>query len=144
MLRMEQGRLVDRWSSLEMKRYLYMTKKRYRYVYAPELRQAAVYFKSGSLYSCKEEEGFRCGKYKGNVRNFMNSVVLVESPARPDETVAQKRYIVALMSNVLRKNSAWDHSRLGAAIEAAIQTRQPTAVVESGSDADVRASGESH
>ena len=33
-----------------MKRYLYMTKKRYRYVYAPELANAAVYFKSGSFY----------------------------------------------------------------------------------------------
>ena len=35
---------------------------------APELDHAAVFFKSGSLYSCKEEPGFRCDKYLGNVR----------------------------------------------------------------------------
>ena len=59
LLRLEQGRLVDPWSSREMKRYLYMTKKRYRYAYPSELKDAAVYFKSGSLYSCQKEEGFR-------------------------------------------------------------------------------------
>ncbi len=57
LLRIEQGRLVDPWSSLEMKRYLYMTRKRYRYVFAPELRDSAVYFKSGSLYKCTPEPG---------------------------------------------------------------------------------------
>ena len=45
-----------------------------------------------------------------------------------------RRYIVALMSNVLRKNSAWDHSRLGAAIEEIVLTRRATAVRGEGSD----------
>jgi hypothetical protein len=35
LFRMEQGKLVDEWSSLQMKKYLYMTKRRYRYAYAP-------------------------------------------------------------------------------------------------------------
>jgi len=142
LLRLEQGRMVDRWSSLEMKRYLYMTKKRYRYAYPTELADAAVYFKSGSLYSCKDEPGFRCGKYRGNVKNIMNSIAIVESPAQRDS--AQKRYIVVLMSNVLRKNSAWDHARLAAAVEEAVQTRGQTEVNERGTDDERAAAGRSH
>jgi hypothetical protein len=120
MLRMEQGRLVDPWSSLEIKKYLYVTKRRYRYIYAPELASSATFFKSGSLYQCMQEEGFRCAKYMGNVRNMMNSVTEVETA---DEN--PRRYIVALMSNVLRVNSAWDHSRIAAAVhEMIVHDRQ--------------------
>ena len=50
LLRMEQGRLVDVWSSREIKRMLYVTERRIRYASSPALAQAAVYFKSGSLY----------------------------------------------------------------------------------------------
>jgi len=139
MLRLEQGRLVDAWSSLEMKRYLYLTKRRYRYVFPPELAQAAVYFKSGSLYRCRKEEGFSCGKYMGNVENAMNSVVIVESPAQPGGQ--QRRYLVALTSNVLRKNSAWDHSRIGAAVEELVRSGHAVQVREAGSAADIKASG---
>jgi len=117
MFRIEQGRLVDEWSSLEMKKYLYITKRRYRYVYAPELADSATFFKSGSLYSCKPEEGYRCRRYAGNERNFMNSVVTVETPAGPNP---ERRYIVSLVSNVLKFNSAWDHSRFAAAIHEAL------------------------
>ncbi len=134
LLRIEQGRMVDAWSSREMKRFLYMTKKRYRYVYAPELAESAVYFKSGSFYQCREEDGFSCGKYKGNAQNIMNSVAIVESPATPGES--QKRYLVALLSNVLKVNSAWDHSRIGAAIDTLVRTRRPAEVIESGSEKD--------
>jgi hypothetical protein len=144
LLRLEEGRLVDAWSSLEMKRYLYLTKKRYRYCYAPELAGAAVYFKSGSLYSCEAEEGFRCGKYRGNVKNFMNSIAIVESPAVPQEGQVQHRYLVALMSNVLRKNSAWDHSRLGAAIDEAVRTRARIEVREEGAPGEVTDAGSAH
>jgi hypothetical protein len=143
LLRIEQGRMVDAWSSLEMKRFLYMTKKRYRYVFAPELADAAVFFKSGSFYQCREEPGFTCGKYKGNANNLMNSVAIVESPARMDGEGSQKRYLVALLSNVLKVNSAWDHSRIGAAIETVVQTRRPTTVIESGSEKDKAAVGRS-
>jgi hypothetical protein len=75
---LERGAVIDEWSSLELKRLLYMTEKRIRYASSPALADAAVYFKSGSLYSCREEEGFTCGKYMGNVRNYMNSVAIVE------------------------------------------------------------------
>lgn len=132
---------MDAWSSLELKRYLYLTRKRYRYSYAPELNEAAVFFKSGSLYDCKPEEGFRCGKYRGNERNLMNSIAIVETPARPAEGVAARRYIVALMSNVLRMNSAWDHSRLAAAIDEAVRTRSATTVKEAGSATAVQDAG---
>lgn len=141
LLRLEQGRLVDAWSSLEMKRYLYMTKRRYRYVYAPELAQAAVYFKSGSQFRCRPEEGYKCGKYLGNEQNAMNSVLIVESPARPGAD--QKRYLVALTSDVRKVNSAWDHSRLGAAIEEIIRSRQSVKVRDTGSAGEIKDSGTS-
>jgi hypothetical protein len=122
-----------------MKRYLYMTRKRYRYVYASELSRSAVYFKSGSFYRCAPEEGFRCGKYKGNVENLMNSIAIVESPAEPGPE--QRRYAVVLFSNVLRENSAWDHARLGAAIDQAVRTRAETKASTLGSESEKDAAG---
>lgn len=110
MVALERGLVVDQWSSLEIKRLMYLTDRRIRYVSAPALANAGVYFKSGSQYKCKPEPGFTCVKYKGNVSNYMNSVVIVE---HPDGRV----YIVVLMSNVLRKNSAVDHQTLAAAID---------------------------
>lgn len=114
LIRLEQGKLVDPWSSLEIKRLMYMTEKRIRYAASPRLNSAAVYFKSGSFYGCQPEPGFKCGKYMGNVRNFMNSVAIIE---RPDGKV----YLVALMSNVLRKNSAVEHQSLATFIDQMIE-----------------------
>ena len=98
----EAGELVDPWSSAEAKRMLYMTQRRIRYASHPVLNPAAVYFKSGSLYSCQPEPGFVCRKYQGNKLNRLGSVALVEYPAGAPAL----RYAVALMSNVLRVNSA--------------------------------------
>jgi Beta-lactamase enzyme family len=120
-LRMEQGRLVDEFSSREIKRLLYMTERRIRYASSPALKDAALYFKSGSLYSCKKEEGFKCGKYRGNVRNYMNSVAIVESPAGD----YRLDYMVTLISNVLRKNSAVDHQTLATRIHRLIEAAHP-------------------
>jgi len=106
----ERGKIVDEASSLEIKRLLYMTDRRIRYGSSPRLTNAALFFKSGSLYKCKLEEGFKCKKYMGNVQNFMNSVAIVE---QPDGTV----YLVTLMSNVLRKNSNIDHLELATRID---------------------------
>lgn len=108
-LRMEQGRLVDEWSSRQLKRLLYMTERRIRYASAPELREAAVYFKSGSLYSCKEEADFHCTAYHGNVRNYMNSVAIVEQELQGQRL----HYVAIVISNVLRENSAKAHQQLG-------------------------------
>jgi hypothetical protein len=127
MFRLEQGRIVDEWSSLEMKKYLYMTKRRYRYVYAPELNTSAAFFKSGSLYSCVPEEGYRCARYMGNGRNFMNSVATIETPAGDSPEFL---YSVAMISNVLKFNSAWDHSRFAAAIHETITTNRSVEVRE--------------
>jgi len=102
---LEKGVIVDEWSSLEIKRLMYMTAKRIRYASAPRLSDAAVYFKSGSLYQCKPESGFKCGKYQGNVKNVMNSVAIVEHPDG-------RTYLVALMSNVLKINSAVEHQTI--------------------------------
>ena len=120
-LRMEQGRLVDEFSSRQIKRLLYMTERRIRYASSPALRDAAVYFKSGSLYKCKEEEGFECGAYRGNVRNYMNSVAIVEYPAGDNRLF----YISTLISNVLRKNSAVDHQTMGTRIQRLIEKANP-------------------
>ncbi|MBT8077816.1 MAG: hypothetical protein KJO31_04530 [Gammaproteobacteria bacterium] len=136
--RIEQGRLVDEWSSLQIKKYMYLTKRRYRYAYAPELNQHAIYFKSGSLYSCRQEDGFACDKYMGNVRNLMNSVASVEG--QPPDKLA---YITALMSNVLRINSAWDHSRIAAAVHETMRTNQVQALRETASPEEMKEAGRS-
>ena len=123
LVRMEQGQLVDEWSSRALKRLLYMTERRIRYASSPALRDAAVYFKSGSLYSCQPEEGFTCGKYKGNKRNYMNSVAIVE--AKVDGR--KLHYIVTLVSNVLKENSALAHQTLATQIHQLIKRRNAPA-----------------
>jgi beta-lactamase family protein len=117
MIALERGVVVDQASSLEIKRLMYMTDRRIRYAANKSLDNAAVYFKSGSLYGCKPEEGYQCAKYKGNTKNFMNSVAIIE---HPDSTT----YMVALMSNVLRKNSNIDHNALAGNIDKIIKARK--------------------
>ncbi len=114
LIALERGKIVDVESSLEIKRLLYMTATRIRYASSGSLTGAAVYFKSGSLYQCREEEGYTCQQYMGNVNNYMNSVIIVE---HTDGTM----YLVALMSNVLKKNSAADHNALASKIDRAIR-----------------------
>ncbi len=121
LLLMEQGRLVDVFSSREIKRLLYMTERRIRYASAPVLRDSAVYFKSGSLYSCKEEFGFTCKKYQGNARNYMNSVAIVETPAG----IGRLYYMATVISNVLYKNSAVEHQTLATYIHRMIEAFHP-------------------
>ena len=120
-LLMEQGKLVDIFSSLEIKRLLYMTERRIRYASSPALHDSAVYFKSGSLYSCKEEPGFICKKYHGNVKNYMNSMAIVETPAG----IHRLHYLSTLISNVLYKNSAVDHQTLATYIHRLIEADHP-------------------
>lgn len=118
LIQLEQGNIVDEASSLEMKRLMYMTDRRIRYAQSPSLKEAAVYFKSGSLYKCDKTSGETCGKYMGNINNFMNSVIIVEHPNNC-------KYMVVLMTNVLRKNSATDHMMLAASIDKIIQKKTP-------------------
>ena len=118
LMKLEQGKIVDTFSSREIKRLLYMTQRRIRYASSPALSNAAVYFKSGSLYKCRPEPGFSCGKYKGNVRNLMNSVAIVEWPAE----TRQLHYMVVIMSDVLRKNSAVVHQTLGTRIQRLLES----------------------
>ncbi len=157
MLAVEQGRMVDAWSSLELKKLLYLTRRRVRYAKAPELKEAAVYFKSGSLFECAPEEGFTCVQYQGNVVNVLNALVEVEAeppaaaaipaaPTPPSAPEAQKApappetpvttatsapsspkpttvYIVAVMSNELKRNAAEDHAKLASALHELVQRR---------------------
>jgi hypothetical protein len=121
LVRLEQGRLVDEFSSREIKRLVYVTERRIRYAAAPALASAAVYFKSGSLFECRKEEGFTCKPYAGNVKNFMNSVAIVEQPARERRLY----YMVTLISNVLRKNSATVHLEIATRIHRLVESLHP-------------------
>ena len=127
-LKMEQGKLVDMFSSRELKRLLYITERRIRYASTAALRNSAVYFKSGSLYSCEPEPGFQCKKYHGNKRNYMNSVAIVESPAGQNRLY----YMTTLLSNVLRKNSAVDHRDLAGAIHRMLLEDHPREEIRPG------------
>jgi hypothetical protein len=93
-----------------------MTDRRIRYAYSPEIRDAAVYFKSGSFYKCDRSNGKTCGEYAGNVYNYMNSVAIVEHPNGV-------KYMVCLMTNVLQKNSAYDHMTLASKIDQVINPK---------------------
>ena len=108
MLALERGDIISYESSLEMKRLIYMSDRRIRYARAEVLDSAAVYFKSGSLYSFLD--GTPRKKYAGTRYNYMNSVAIVE---HKDGT----SYLVAMESNVLQKNSAYDHYILATRID---------------------------
>lgn len=110
LIRLEQGNIVDKESSLEMKRLIYLTDRRIRYAKSPKLDDAMVYFKSGSYYAGGG------GKYMGSSFNYMNSVIIVE---QPDGT----KYMVCLESNVLNKNSANDHYYLAGKIDNIIRNK---------------------
>ena len=117
LLALENGRVIDHKSDLEMKRLMYATDRRIRYASSSVLDSAAVYFKSGILYGCSPSLPGSCGEYAGNKMNYMNSVAIVE---QSDGT----KYIVVLMTNVLSKNSAWDHRRLAAEIDAMLRPEE--------------------
>ena len=121
LLRMEQGRIVDEFSSREIKRLIYVTENRIRYASSPALADAAVYFKSGSLFECAPEPGFTCKPYAGNVKNFMNSAAIIESPARERKLY----YMSALVTNILRKNSAAEHQALATRLQQLLGKNRP-------------------
>ena len=121
MVLMEQGKLVDPFSSLEIKKLLYLTDSRIRYAAHPVLDDSAVFFKSGSLYGCKPERGFECKKFHGNRMNFMNSMVVIESIDRDPPL----HYAVVVLSNVLRKNSSEVHQEFAAKIHRIMESLHP-------------------
>lgn len=125
LLHLEQGKVIDPFSSREIKRLMYMTQRRIRYASSPALSKAAVYYKSGSLYSCRPEPGFKCGKYQGNVRNLLNSVAIIEAPAGSERPLF---YMVAVTSNVLKENAAVAHQTLATRIHRLIERRHPNSV----------------
>jgi len=90
-----------------------VTERRIRYASSPALKGAAVYFKSGSLYKCAPEPGYTCKKYAGNVKNYMNSTAIIESPAGERNIY----YMSTLITNVLRKNSAGAHQGLATQLQ---------------------------
>jgi len=123
LLHLEQGKVVDDFSSREIKRLLYITQRRIRYASSPALYDAALYFKSGSYYRCRSEAGFRCRKYRGNVLNLLNSVAIVESPAGKPGGLF---YMVVMTSNVLKENAAVLHQSIGTRLHRLIKRRHAT------------------
>ena len=123
LLLLEEGRLVDAFSSREIKRLLYVTERRIRYAASPALAPAALYFKSGSLYECRPEPGYRCAEYAGNVKNYMNSVAIVEHPAG----ARRLHYVVTIVSNVLRRNSAGVHMAIATRLQRLMESLHPAA-----------------
>ena len=119
MLAMEKGQLVDSWTSLEMKRLLYVTDKRVRWAGAAELREAAVFFKSGSLWRCGGRGA--CGEYAGNYWNFLAAVGEVEMPQRDPAL----HYIFGAISNVLGRDSISEHDRVGGAVQILMERLHP-------------------
>jgi hypothetical protein len=117
LLKLEQGRVVDAFSSRELKRLLYVTEQRVRYAASPALNDAAVYYKSGSLYACKPERQDACPPFRGDRINMMNSVAIIESPA----TGAQHYYLVSLHTNLLRKDAALLHRALATRLHELIE-----------------------
>lgn len=113
----ESETFVDAWSSREAKRLLYITQRRIRYASHPVLNDSAVYFKSGSFFSCQPEPGFVCRQYRGNKVNRLASIAIIESPAENPKL----RYMVAVMSNVLRVNSAVAHQTLALRIHRLVE-----------------------
>ena len=119
LLRLEQGRVVDEFSSRELKRLLYVTEQRVRYAASPALHDAAVYYKSGSLYACKPGREGPCPAFRGDRINMMNSVAIIESPA------AEPRYyyLVSLHTNRLRMDAGRLHWSLATRLHELIQAR---------------------
>jgi len=124
LLKVEQGKMVDTFSSLELKRMLYLTRRRVRYAEAPELADSALFFKTGSLFECKPEPNYTCVQYEGNQTNVLNALVEVETP-NPEPEKPPFIYMVAVMSNELKKNAAKDHGRLASAIHKLILNQGP-------------------
>jgi hypothetical protein len=128
LLRLEEGRLVDRFSSEELKRLLYLTQRRVRYAAAPVLDDAALYFKSGSHFRCRPEAHFVCGNYQGNAVNLMNALAIVESPAGAPRLA----YMVVVTSNVLRRDSNQVHAEIAERIHRLVENLHPRQVDKDG------------
>lgn len=156
MLRVEQGRMVDEWSSLELKKMLYLTRRRARYLHTHKLDNFAAFFKSGSLFRFKPETTERV-QYEGDLQNVLNSLIEIDTtPPSPEamaavtgpaadvaaKTVALNAagkpyvYLVSVMSNELKRNAAEDHARLAEAIHSLVTaTRDAPAVIPTSPDA---------
>jgi hypothetical protein len=156
LLRVEQGRMVDEWSSLELKKMLYLTRRRVRYLHTHKLDNFAAFFKSGSLFKFKPETTERV-QYEGDEQNVLNSLIEIDTTPPPAEALAAVTgpaadlaaktphtnpagkpyvYLVAVMSNELKRNAAEDHARLAEAIHALITaTKDAPAVIPTSPDA---------
>jgi hypothetical protein len=140
LVRVEQGRMVDEWSSLELKKLMYLTRRRVRYLHTHLLDNFFALFKSGSLYRFTPEATSRT-QYEGDLVNVLNSLIEVDANLPPAGAVqmmtasaveqAKKApaknaagkpyvYIVAVMSNELKRNAAMDHARLAEAVHAIV------------------------
>ena len=120
LLYLEQGRIIDVFSSREIKRLLYMTQGRIRYASHAVLDKSALYFKSGSIYRCYTDKKKPCKKYQGTKLNILNSIAIIETPARKRPKLF---YMVVVTSNILNKHSPTEHHNLALKVHRLIQQR---------------------
>ena len=97
-----------------------MTERRIRYASSPALADAAVYFKSGSLFECDRNRDSTRRPDTGNVKNWrMNPTAIIESPAGGRKIY----YMSALVTNILRKNWAVEHQELATRLQQLITAK---------------------
>jgi hypothetical protein len=77
MLKVEQGKIVDEWSSRELKKMLYLTRRRVRYLYYNTLDPYGAFFKSGSLYRFSEKA--ERIQYQGDIVNVLNALIEIDT-----------------------------------------------------------------
>ncbi|MBN1959401.1 MAG: serine hydrolase [Deltaproteobacteria bacterium] len=119
MVAVEQGRMVDKYSSLELKRMLYLTRRRIRYSKNHILKNHAVFFKSGSFYRCKPEPDFVCQAYQGNVINVLNALVEVETAPESTDNVQEKSATIKTDTKDTNNTSKKNDSKPVTAVKAA-------------------------
>ena len=115
LVKMEQGKMVDEWSSLEIKRLMYFVRPAIPLRVGARRWRMPRYFSNRARCSSATERRLHCKQYAGNVTNLMHSVAAVES--------GEKRYLIAMMSNVLRVNSAVEHQTIAGEDREMIQGR---------------------
>jgi len=100
LLKLEQGRIVDAFSSREMKRLMYMTQRRIRFASSPALSGCGRLFQIRVSLPLSTRARVHVSQYEGNVEKHD------ELPG--DRRIAGRQigtlhYLVALMSNVAQE-----------------------------------------
>ena len=120
LLRMEQGRLVDEFSSREIKRLIYVTERRIRYAVVAGARRRGGLLQVGLALRVREGARLRLRAVRGQRQELHELDRDHRVPGRRAEAATTW---CTLVSNVLRKNSAAEHQALATRLQQLIVTR---------------------